>query len=53
MPHAPIYHQETYRGYLARKKRYVYGLKIHLLVTPQGHPVEWFLTPGSSSDVRA
>jgi hypothetical protein len=53
MPHAHIYHQEAYRGYLASKKRYFYGLKIHLLVTPQGHPVECFLTPGSSSDVRA
>ena len=53
MPHAHIYHQEAYRGYIASKKRYFYGLKIHLLVTPQGHPVECFLTPGSSSDVRA
>jgi Transposase DDE domain len=53
IPHAHIYHQEAYRGYIASKKRYFYGLKIHLLVTPQGHPVECFLTPGSSSDVRA
>jgi hypothetical protein len=53
IPHAHIYHQETFRGYLASKKRYFYGLKIHLLVTPQGHPVECFLTPGSSSAVRA
>jgi hypothetical protein len=34
IPHAHIYHQETYRGYLASKKRYFYGLKIHPLVTP-------------------
>jgi hypothetical protein len=53
IPHAHIYHQEIYRGYLSSKKRYFYGLKIHLLVTPQGHPVECLLTPGSSSDVRA
>ena len=53
MPHAHLYDQETYRAYLASKTRYVSGLKIHLLVTPQGHPVECFLTPGSSSDVRA
>ncbi len=53
IPHAHIYHQEIYRGYISSKKRYVYGLKLHLLVTPQGHPVECFLTPGSSSDVRA
>ena len=53
IPHANIYHQEIYRGYIASKKRYFYGLKIHLLVTPQGHPVECCLTPGSASDVRA
>ena len=53
IPHAHIYHQEIYRGYISSKKRYFYGLKLHLLVTPQGHPVECLLTPGSSSDVRA
>jgi hypothetical protein len=53
IPHAHIYHQEASRGYIASQKRYFYGLKIHLLVPPQGHPVECFLTPGSSSDVRA
>jgi hypothetical protein len=53
MPHAHLYDQETYRAYLASKTWYVSGLKIHLLVTPQGHPMECFLTPGSSSDVRA
>jgi hypothetical protein len=53
IPHAHIYDQEIYRGYIASKKRYFYGLKLHLLVTPQGHPVECFLTPGSASDVRA
>jgi Transposase DDE domain len=53
IPHANIYHQETYRGYIASKQRYFYGLKIPLLVTPQWHPVECFLTHGSSSDVQA
>src|SRR5215475_9312586 len=52
IPHAHLYHPETYRGSIASKQRYVYGLKIHLLVTPQGYPVECFLTPRSSSDVR-
>jgi hypothetical protein len=37
---------------MASKKRYVYGLKVHLLVTKDGQPVECFLTPGSYSDVR-
>jgi Transposase DDE domain len=48
-----IYHGEDWRGYQASKKRYYYGLKIHLMVTLQGQPVEFFLTPGSWSDTRA
>lgn len=48
-----IYGDEKYRGYKASKKRYFYGLKIHLMVTPGGQPVECFLTPGGFSDVDA
>lgn len=48
-----IYHGEDWRGYQASKKRYYYGIKIHLRVTLQGQPVEFFLTPGSWSDTRA
>lgn len=45
-----IYQSEAYRGYQASKKRYFYGLKIHLMVTTAFEPVEFFLTPGSWSD---
>jgi hypothetical protein len=45
------YQHARYRGYNASKKRYFYGLKLHLLVTEQGQPVELFLTPGSTADV--
>lgn len=48
---ARIYHDERYRGYIASKRRYFYGLKVHLLVTQTGEPVEFFLTPGADSDV--
>lgn len=48
-----IYHGEDWRGYQSSKKRYYYGIKIHLMVTVQGQPVEFFLTPGSWSDTRA
>lgn len=48
-----IYRGEDWRGYQASKKRYYYGIKIHLMVTLQGQPVEFFLTPGSWSDTRA
>jgi Transposase DDE domain len=53
IPRAKLYKHEAHRGYIARKKRYFYGLKMHLMVTNEGQPVECFLTPGSSSDVRA
>jgi hypothetical protein len=52
IPRAKLYQHETYRGYIASKKRYFYGLKIHLLVTKDGQPIECYLTPGSYSDVR-
>lgn len=52
IPRARLYRHERYRGYVASKKRYFYGLKLHLLVTPQAEPVEFFLTPGSCSDTE-
>jgi len=48
-----IYSGEDFRGYQASKKRYFYGLKIHLMVTQAGQPVECFLTHGSFGDVDA
>ncbi len=48
-----IYRDEKYRGYTASKKRYFHGLKIHLMVTPDGQPVECFLTHGGFGDVDA
>ncbi len=50
---AKIYSKEEFRGYQASKKRYFYGLKIHLMVTQDGQPVECFLTPGGFGDVDA
>jgi hypothetical protein len=48
-----LYRGEEWRGYQASKRRYYYGLKIHLLITKQGQPVEFFLSPGSYSDTNA
>jgi hypothetical protein len=48
-----LYQDEAYRGYQASKKRYFYGLKIHLVVTKDGIPVEFFLSPGAFSDTSA
>ena len=44
---------EDFRGYQASKKRYFYGLKVHLMVTQAGQPVACFLTPGGFGDVEA
>jgi hypothetical protein len=48
-----LYGEEGYRGYTASKRRYFYGVKLYLLVTAQGEPVEMFLAPGSTADVSA
>jgi hypothetical protein len=53
IPRAKLYQHQEYRGYIAGKTRYCYGLKLHLMVTNDGQPVECVLTPGSCSDVRA
>ncbi|GAB4581598.1 MAG: hypothetical protein Fur0022_43470 [Anaerolineales bacterium] len=52
IPRARLYRGEAYRGYMASKKQYYYGLKIHLMATEHGHPITFFLTPASCSDVR-
>ena len=48
---ARIYQTEQYRGYIASKRRYFYGLKIYILVTQTGQPVEFFFSPGGDSNV--
>jgi hypothetical protein len=47
------YRGEAWRGYQASKKRFFYGLKIHIMVTEYGQPVEFFLTEGGYSDTSA
>ena len=42
--------KDAFRGYIASKRRYFYGLKIFLMTTQSGQPVEVFFTPGSCSD---
>lgn len=42
--------EDAFRGYIASKRRYFYGLKVFMMTTAKGHPVEVFFTPGSYSD---
>jgi hypothetical protein len=53
IPRSHRFQGEVWRGYQASKKRYFYGLKIHLMITESGQPVEFFLSPGSYSDTSA
>ncbi len=50
--HCRIVHDEAFRGKIASKHRYFYGVKVHLVVTEGGLPVEMALLPGSASDVH-
>ncbi len=47
-----LYRDKSFRGYCASKRRYYYGLKVHLLVSATGQPVEFVLTPASEADIR-
>lgn len=47
-----IYNLEEFRGYNASKRIYFYGLKVHLITTIDGKPVEILLTPGNVSDTK-
>lgn len=48
-----LFKGQEHRGYCASKRRYFFGLKVHLLITGRGQPVEFVLTPGSTADVNA
>ncbi len=48
----PEEHGEAFRGYIASKRRYFYGLRVHLVVSGRGEPVEFALAAGSQADVK-
>lgn len=44
-------HGEAFRGYIASKRRYFYGLRLHLVSTASGEPVEFTLAAASEADI--
>jgi len=42
---------ENYRGYIASKVRYFFGIRVHMIVTASGKPVEFVIAPGADADV--
>lgn len=47
-----IYKSEDFRGYIPSKRRYFYGIRVHLLISETGEPVEIVLAPGAYNDCR-
>jgi len=43
--------REAFRGYIVSKRRYFYGLRVHLVTTGAGEPVEFCLAAGSEVDI--
>jgi len=43
---------ERYRGAITSKRRYFYGVRVQLLATSDGVPVEFCILPGSCSDLQ-
>jgi hypothetical protein len=46
----PQEHGKAFRGYIASKRRYFYGLRVHLVTTGAGEPVEFSLAAASEAD---
>lgn len=43
---------EEFRGYIASKRRYFYGVRVHVITTEDDIAVELAFLPGEASDVR-
>lgn len=48
-----IYKSKAYNGFAASKKVFFYGIRVHMVVTSRGQPVEFILRPGSEHDIKA
>jgi len=48
-----LFRSEKYRGKIASKKRYFYGVRVHMITSHNRMPVEFKILPGGMSDVRA
>jgi hypothetical protein len=48
IPYASAATENVFQGYRSSKRQWFYGLKVHLIATAEGYPVEASLTPGSA-----
>jgi IS5 family transposase len=47
-----LFNGKEYHGYTASKNTYFFGIKVHLITTDKGFPVEFVITPGACSDIK-
>jgi hypothetical protein len=47
-----IINDELYHGKISSKRRYFYGVRVQLMTTSDGLPVEFAILPGSCSDLQ-
>jgi len=47
-----IVRDERYRGKMTSKRRYFYGVRVQILATSDGIPLEFCILPGSCADVQ-
>lgn len=43
---------KLFHGYTASKKQYFFGIKVHMIVSSEGIPIEFVFTPGAEADIR-
>lgn len=53
IPRCRLAQGERFRGYLASKRCYFYGVRVQVVVTVEGVPVEFSILPGSLSDIAS
>lgn len=47
-----LVNSEDFRGYIPSKRRYFYGIRVHIVATSEGVPVEYVFLPGGAHDIN-
>jgi len=52
VPRCRLIQDERYRGQVKSKRRYFYGVKVQVMATTEGVPVEFCVLPGACADIQ-
>jgi len=47
-----IYQDKKYKGFRAVQREFFYGVRVHMIISESGMPIEFVLKPGSHHDVK-